>query len=557
MTTTGGYSIRATGRIAAGVVLIVLVLVSVQSVRAVPADLAKTACAIPKVELIRTLRGLRLDRSGDIQMFTKEPNYVGSGLPHIAPFDYVQDVPMFWYGPGYIKSQGVVNRPVLTPDIAPTEAALLGFDDLHQPDGKTLTDALEPAADRKQPPRLIVTYIWDAGGDVILDQWPNDWPYLRSLIPEGTWYENATIASAPASTAQIHAEMGTGAFPRNHAVVGHHFRIGETPVSPWRNVATMPILPMLADLYDRAEDNEPKIASLGTVAIHNGMASHGSVWGGGDRDIAVFREPDGAITLGNESGVEWSLTTALQPYYTLPSYVNDFPTLSTYFDVTDLADGKKDGKWRGWDLTTDNKEALGGFDTPARIPYQQRLVEEVIKREGFGKDDVPDMIFINNKLIDTLGHIGRGLNSPRMSDAVRTQDEYLEKFIDFLNEEVGEGKWAMVLTADHGATPHPETTGAFVVSPGKVGVAITAKFDGDGDDQEVLQFVQATQVFLNINELADNGYTLDDVSRYIMTLTKAQTNENAPPPKDELNDRVFPAAFPSTMLASLPCLKTG
>lgn len=520
-------------------------------------SLIQIACGIPKEQLLRTQHGYRPDRSGDIQLFTTEPDYVGSGLPHVAPFDYVEEVPMFWYGPGYIRAQGSVKRPVETPDIEPTQAELLNFDELQQPDGQGLDDALVPAAQRPDPPRLIVTLVWDAGGDVILDEWRSKWPYLRSLIPRGTWYENATIASAPASTAQIHAGMGTGAYPRNHGIVGHHFRIGEAEAEPWRSVATMPILPTLADVYDRDNANEPKIAGMETVAIHNGMVSHGSVWGGGDKDIAVFREPDDAETLGNETGVRWTITRALAPYYTLPSYANDLPSISTYFPEADLMDGREDGMWRGWPLTLDSKIGLGGFDTPARIPYQQRLVEEVVKREAFGQDDVPDMLFINNKLIDTLGHIGRGLNSPRMGDAVKAQDIYLRKFIDFLNAEVGENKWVMVLTADHGATPYPKTTGAFVISPGKVGAAIDARFDRDDDDQQVLQFVQPTQVFLNKSELADNGYSLEDVSRYLMTLTKIQTNENAPPPDKTASDTVFAAAFPSKMLETLPCLRAG
>ena len=181
----------------------------------------------------------------------------------------------------------------------------------------------------------------------------------------------------------------------------------------------------------------------------------------------------------------------------------------------------------------------------------------MILREGFGQDDVPDQLFINNKLIDTLGHIGKGLNSSRMGDAVRTQDAYLKKFVAFLDENVGEGKWAMVLTADHGATPFPGTTGAFVVSPGKVGAAITERFDGDGDDREVLQFVQPTQVFLDKDELADNGYTLEDVARFILTLTKSRTNENAPPSKGEADEPVFSAAIPSFMFATLPCWTRG
>ena len=41
------------------------------------------------------------------------------------------------------------------------------------------------------------------------------------------------------------------------------------------------------------------------------------------------------------------------------------------------------GKWRDNDI----EELLQGFDTPARTPYQQRVVERVVRQEGFGADD--------------------------------------------------------------------------------------------------------------------------------------------------------------------------
>lgn len=523
---------------------------------AADSDLIKRACSVPRIQLIRSLRGYRPDHSGDILLFTKEPDYVGSGLPHIAPFDYVQNVPLVLYGPGFIEANGPVKRTVFTPDIAPTLAELVGFKDFHAPDGKVLTEALVPEAQRKQPPKLVVNLVWDAAGDVVLDEWPRNWPFLRSLMKDGTTYTNASIGSSPASTAQIHAEMGTGAFPREHGVIGHHYRIGETHVSPWKSTATMPILPTVADLYDRALGNKPKIALAGTVAIHMGMESHGALWGGGDKDIAVLREADAALnprgTLGME-GIEWKLSPALESFFTFPEYANDLGSIGDFFDEMDANDGKRDGTWFGDVLNTYDKESLGGFETSARVPYQQRLVEEIITREDFGKDDIADMFFINYKLVDSRIHIGQGLNGPETGDAVKVQDEYLKKFVAFLNEEVGEGKWAMILTADHGATPYPKVSDAFVISPGKVSSLVQQEF---GDD--VLQFGQPTQMFLDKEYLASQHKSVEDVARFINSIERADVPEVAPPSAQNENDPrlpAFQAAIPGDMLSKLPCLK--
>lgn len=517
------------------------------------ASLEKAACSVPKIQLERTLRGFRADHSGDIQLFTREPDYVGSGLPHIAPFDYIQDVPLVVYGPGHVNAAGDVKREVYTPDIAPTMAALVNFEGFNPPDGRVLSEALDLEAIKKDPPKLVINLVWDAAGDIILDRWPRNYPNLKKLMAEGTNYTNATIASSPASTAQIHAEMGTGAFPSNHAIVGHHYRIGETHVSPWKNPATVPILPTVADLYDRALENKPKIALSGTVAIHMGMESHGSLWGGGDKDIAILREADAALnprgTLGME-GIEWKLSPGVEDYFTFPTYANELGSIGDFFDEVDVNDGKRDGKWFHDVLTTYDKESLGGFETSARVPYQQRLVEEVIKREDFGKDDIADMFMINYKLIDTRIHIGQGLDGPESGDALKVQDKYLGKFVQFLNKEVGAGEWVLILTADHGATPFYKTSGAFVISPGKVGALIQNEFG-----EEALQFVQPTQVFLNVPYLESQKKSVEDVASFVNTIEKSQVAEVTAPAASEANDPAFQAAISADMLPNLPCLK--
>ena len=67
------------------------------------ADLIDVACSIPHDWLLRTWRGNMESRSAELQILPIEPDFVGSGLPHVGPWPYAQDIPMFWYGPGHIK----------------------------------------------------------------------------------------------------------------------------------------------------------------------------------------------------------------------------------------------------------------------------------------------------------------------------------------------------------------------------------------------------------------------------------------------------------------------
>jgi hypothetical protein len=199
-------------------------------------------------------------------------------------------------------------------------------------------------------------------------------------------------------------------------------------------------------------------------------------------------------------------------------------------------------------------QLLSGFDTPARIPYQTRVLEEMIRREGFGADEVPDLLFVNYKMIDYISHVWT-VNSPEMKDAVRAQDDSLRELVGFLNERVGEGEWALVLTADHGSIPDPEISGAFQISATPIVNGINTTFDTDGDDTKIVQLVQPTQIFIDEEELRQNGHTLEELSHWIMGLTKADTAQpGVQVPADEADDPVFQAAFPSDLMSSLPCL---
>lgn len=509
--------------------------------------MAGVACSLPKRWLVRIRRGYDPARNGEIQFLPKRPNFVGGGLPHAGPWDFLSEVPMLWYGPGHIPPVGKIDRQVTAADIAPTLGKLVGYN-FDAADGEPIEEILGATGGR--PPRLILTVIWDAAGRKVLAEWPDAWRNLRGLIAKGAWLENATIGSSPASSAQIHATIGTGAFPRNHGVTGHHIRQGKRITAAWRSGPGILSEPTLADVYDKARGNEPLAGMLGTVAIQLGMLGHGAAWDGGDRDLAVVREPADAEGVGEE-GVIWNLPPHLADLYELPRYANRLPPLSAYFPIADRIDGNEDGTWRGHDFRGGN--VRGGLNTPARIPYQTRLLEEVIKREGFGRDDVPDLLYLNFKLIDEIGHEFT-LNSHEMEDSIRIHDDYLPGLIDFLDKRVGKGEWVLLITSDHGSTPDPNITGAFRISAGAIHSGIQRTFDLDDDDVRVAEMVKQTEVFINTDELAEQGFTLEDVAEYLMSLTQKETvieGYEATSP----NQRVIQAAFPSRIMEDLPCLR--
>lgn len=501
-------------------------------------ELERAACTMTDEELLATFHGWRQDRGGQLMSIPNEPNFVGGGLPHAGPWPYLQEIPLFFYGPGFIKPVGKVSGDAHLVDIAPTQAEILNFDGFTAPDGHVLDSILEPERERKTPPKLILTVVWDSAGRDVLDPWPRAWKTLQKLIPKGAWFEDATLNSSPSDTPPSHASIGTGAYPNDHGILDQTQEISGNIITPWGAGPRMLIRPTLADIYDRSMNNEPVVGAIASLGAHLGMLGHGTMWGGGDEDIAINHEN---LEDEGDEGLEWNLRAPIDAYFRFPRYVNKLPSLVEYNREVDLSDGAADGQWRGHSIV----ELRNGWDTPARVPYQSKMVETVVKREKFGKDDVPDLLFVNYKTIDNIGH-KFSANSLEMSDTLAAQDADLSELIDMLNKRVGKGEWVMILTADHGSQQDPEETGAHPVSPGVLDDALRGEFPG------VVKNIRPTEMWVDQEALDKDGRSLIELSEFLLSLTEAQL----PDPIDAGDQsKMYQAVFPAVDMKKLSCLR--
>ena len=498
--------------------------------------LERLACGLPRDQLLRIWRGYHPDRSADLLLVPKEPHVLGSWFPHSGPWDYLQRIPMFWYGPGHVPARGRVARTVTMADVAPTLAKHLDFR-FEAPDGRPMAETVRPEADRP-PPRLILVVVWDGGGRNVLSEHPRDWPVLRSLIPKGVWYENAEVGSSPSLTPPVHVTLGTGAFPRHHGVVDARLELdGELarPESTWPEV--LPI-PTLADLYDRALGNRPQVGLIASLNWHLGMVGHGSFLRGGDRDIAVLQLKD-----------HWGLGAGMAEFFQAPQYTTSTAGFEELGARIDREDGVVDRSWFA-DQFVNGANLLLKHRT---VDWQTHLIQEVVRREGFGDDRVPDLLFVNYKQIDSVSH-SESMNSPDMGAAVRRTDAATGNLIELLNREVGRGQWIMVLTADHGATPSPEVSGGFFMHPRAVADDLRAALD-DSEARELGLVTRPTQMWLDEEELRSNGFTIGDAARFLSLYTRGQYVSDpaqlSPPDREE---RLFSVALPGRLLERLPCL---
>jgi arylsulfatase A-like enzyme len=508
-----------------------------------PPSPAEQACGIPKEWLDLARAGYLSGRSGDVAILPRTPAYIaseGGGWSHSGPWPYLQRVPLVFYGPGFVEPTGDVTRPVTLADVAPTLATMLKGS--LSGDGTSLDEVarLTPRSVFTDAPRLVVVVVWDGGGWNTLEQWPDAWPNLAGLMSGGVSYTNATVGSSPSVTPSVHTTLGTGFFPSTHGITGVPIRDsnGEVVDAFLEGESSRLIeVPTLAERWDEQTNNAARIGMIGYEPWHLGMIGKGAEKPGGDHDDAVWLD------------VETNEWITNPDHYRAPPVVVDSPGLDSDLAELDAADGRVDDAWGDLEILDDPSRVE---ETPAFVRYHTRAMIDLINAEGYGSDDVTDLLFTNYKQIDRLGHYFN-MASDRVREVLVETDRQLGELVTALDDGVGEGKWVLVVTADHGQQPDAPAIDGFGINPNYLEADIDAHFGAN-----VTRAVWPTEVFLDLEKAESEGVDATEVARYLADYRFADnvrgweerlggTGTFAP------RDRLFDLAVPSADLAGLRC----
>ena len=95
----------------------------------------------------------------------------------------------------------------------------------------------------------------------------------------------------------------------------------------------------------------------------------------------------------------------------------------------------------------------------AYTPWGNTLVTEMalaaLQGENLGQDDTPDLLAVSYSSTDIIGH-GFGLRSKELEDVYIRLDREIERLLNELDNQVGEGNYLLFLTADHAAADVPQ-----------------------------------------------------------------------------------------------------
>ena len=504
---------------------------------------AEQACGIPRSHLDLVRRGYFPGRSGQVSILPDYPGYVSSasgGWTHSGPWSHLQHIPLVFYGPGVVPDEGEVARSATLADIAPTLATLLKGS-FRTEDGRTLPEVARIDASflRRDRPRLVVILVWDGGGWNVLRQWPGAWPNLRRAIDGGVSYMNASVGSSPSVTPAVHTTLGTGVFPLRHGITNIQVRdeTGEVVDAFYRGESShLMEVPALAERWDELNDNRALIGMVGYEPWHLGMIGQGAERSGGDRDDAAW--------LNIETN-EW---ISNPDHYRLPGSLVDPRRLQEDLDNLDARDGEMDDSWLGHEILNDRDRIE---EVPAFITYHGRGMRRMIRDEGYGADEITDLLFTNFKQIDRVGHYFN-MASEEVRQSVIETDRQLGKLFEFLDSEVGRNRWVTVVTADHGQQPDEDAIGGYGIDPNELDRDLVDEFG------PVLEASWGTELFLDSDEMASRDVDVAEVARFVggyrlrdnvLSLGERFGGAGSFGP----GDRLFDMAIPAEMVPDLSC----
>jgi hypothetical protein len=495
------------------------------------------------LELIQ--RASHPGRSGDLQLLLSpfnSANYAFESMSlqprdprtsHAAVWMYLERVPLVAYGPGVIVPGDSETRVSLA-DLAPTTAQLIGFENWPT-DRQGI--GLHGLRTTGVTPKVVVTFVYDGGGWNVLRQWPDDWPNLKRLMREGANYRNALTGSFPAVTACAHATIGTGSFPRQHGITGHNIRDGKTGArkayrEPGNADPSDILVPTLSDLWHDATG--AWVGQIGYQVWHMGMLGHGGTGRPSD-DLPV------GVYFDESGGMGW------QPHnpalFRLPMATPGMDVLEARMATFD--EPRWDLEFEAWRTTYCCVPPIAG--------YQGDLLEAAFTNEPIGVGE-PSLLYTTFKSPDYTGHVF-GMASEWEGLMLNAVDAELGRLVDQLEARFP-GDYVLLVTADHGQCPLPDSLGGVRLDPIQLADTIERRF-GAGL-RTAVQYTAPSEVYLDRDALGDAGASVDDVAAALRPLTY---RENLGPyvpasviEQQYLDSPEFAAVFSSDFIASLTSL---
>lgn len=335
------------------------------------------------------------------------------------------------------------------------------------------------ASTNNEAPKLVV--------GIVVDQLRYDYlPLYRDkfgeggfnrLINEGYSFKNNHFNYFPTFTGPGHAAVYSGTTPSVNGIVGNSwydrsidgnmYVVSDSTVNP---VGTDGESGQMSprNLLSTTVTDELKLSNSSSKVIAVSLKDRGAV-------LPAGHLGDGAYWYEGSSGNFVSSSWYMDE---LPQWVQEFneegqakelshKTWDTLLPIEEYTESNPDDT--PYEGTFDGEEdpvfphelskyAGDTYNIIGSTPFGNTLVKDLAKRaldaEALGSDEQTDFLSVSFSSTDYVGH-QYGPHSIEMQDTYLRLDRNLEDLLNYLDEQVGEGEYMVMLTSDHGVVDVP------------------------------------------------------------------------------------------------------
>ena len=450
----------------------------------------------PQAWLEQFARGYFPGRSGQVFLVPREGDFVVDRNPlyafmHGSPWEYDTHVPLLLHGAPFVR-QGVWNDRASQQDVVPTLAALLGTAPPATAMGRVLQQAIASTATR---PRVLAMFVLDGTRADYFDTYANVMPTLSRLRREGAWFSNVHVTSVPTLTAVGHANLGTGAEPRVHGLVVNNLfnRVTRKAQEAYDALNPGELMALtLADVWNiETEGRAVVIGQGGAIRATAGLVGHGACLLNGRRVFAASYST-------RDAGWETNSTC-----YAMSEALKSI-NARTYWEAAG-------GKWMDHDIGDATKFRHSGLFQR----FEGDALAAVLEREPIGADDVTDLVLVNLKGPDYVGH-AYGPASAEIKEELAELDRQITRALGIIARKAGEGGLVTAFTADHGMPGEPRPGGRHYMDD--ITSLIDKRFSPSGGSVvEYYNDAANNEIHLDTAKLRAQGSSLKDVAAFLQS----------------------------------------
>lgn len=366
---------------------------------------------------------------------------------------------------------------------------------------------------------------------------------FKRLLNHGFSLENAHYNYIPTYTAVGHTSIYTGTTPDNHGIISNDWydkylkksiycvddstykTIGNEGTSGNKSPARMQTTTVTDQLH-LAQNMNGKTIGIAikdrSAILPGGHTANGAYWFDGGQNgqwisssFYMDKLPKWVLDFNKSEKADNYLKTPWNPLYDIETYTNSI-----------VDDNIFEGKFTGETTTAfphdipNLRMQNGNFDIIKGIPAGNSFTADFIKAaiigENLGKTEHTDFLAVSFSSTDYVGH-QYGPTSKEIEDTYLRLDKDLADLLSFLDQQVGQNKYTVFLTADHAAVDIP----AYLQS-----VKIPAhylnfrKFKQDAlevtkkyfNSVELIENISNYQIFLDKDKIESLGFDKNEVA---------------------------------------------